>query len=91
MYFSTVIADLWGSKFNFLCYAGKRCTLVGLMAVNPEKYALALMEALFTDEEIASSCYCVTKRSKKTPLPMEGGKGYFKVHIVTLLHCISLT
>ena len=42
-----------------------------LMAVNPEKYALALMEALFTDEEIASSCYCVMKRSKKTPLPME--------------------
>ena len=79
MYFPTVMADLWGEifLFSFLCSAGKWCTLVHLMAVNPEKYALALMDALFTDEEIASSCYCVTKRSKKTPLPLEK-KGILK-------------
>ena len=43
------------------------------MEINPEKYALALMEALFTGKEKkASSCYCVlTKRSKKNALPVE--------------------
>ena len=58
MNFPTVMADLWLSIFllNFLYYAGRRCRLVRLMAVNPEKDALALMEALFTDQEIASSC-----------------------------------
>ena len=73
MYLPTVIADLWGSMFllSFLLSAGKWCTLVHLMAVNPEKYALPLMGALFTDEERASSCSCVMKRSKKTPFPME--------------------
>ena len=45
---------------------------VHLMAVNPEKYALALMKVLFTGKTIALSCYCVMiKRSKKTNLPME--------------------
>ena len=80
MYLPTVMADLWGGGaiflINFVYYAVKWCTLVCLMAVNPEKYALALMEALFTGEGIASSCYCVMKRSKKTPLPMEGAALY---------------
>ena len=91
MYFPTVIADLWVSIFllNFLCYAGKwyTCSFNGS---HPEKYASALKESLFTDEEIASSCYCVMKWSTKTPLPMEK-KGVFKMHVVTLLHYKSLT
>ena len=42
--------------------------LLLLRAVNPEKYALALMDALFADEEMASSCYAESKRSTKPPL-----------------------
>ena len=49
---------------------------------------MGLMEALFTDKEIASSCYCVTKRNKKTPLPMEK-KGILKCICVTPALCIT--
>ena len=69
----TVIADSWVviTLAYILCHA-RKCILVHLMAVNPEKYALALMEALFIVKKIASSYYCVTmKQSKKNPLPME--------------------
>ena len=39
MYFPTVIAGLWEAIFllTFLCYEGKWCTLVRLMAANPER------------------------------------------------------
>ncbi len=37
----------------------------------PDKYALALLDALFSKDELASSCYATTKRSKKPPLPSE--------------------
>ncbi len=36
-----------------------------------DKYALALLDALFSEEELASSCYATTKRSRKKPLPSE--------------------
>ena len=39
--------------------------------MNPEKYALALLSALFSDEELATSCYAETSRSKKPALPQE--------------------
>ena len=70
---------LLGGQYSYLhFYVMHKCTLVHLISVNPEKYALALMKALFTDKKIASSCYCVMmKRSKKTTLPMEK-KGIFK-------------
>ena len=42
--------------------------LLSLRAVNPEKYALALMDALFSDEDMGGSCYAVSKRSTKPPL-----------------------
>ena len=45
--------------------------LLKLRVSNCEKYALLLMDALFTDEEMASSCYIETQRSKKSPLPKE--------------------
>ena len=45
--------------------------LLALRAVNPEKYALSLMDALFSDEEMASSCFAKSKRSTKPPLPHE--------------------
>lgn len=43
--------------------------LLGLRAVNPDKYALALMDALFDDETMASCCFQTTNRSTKPPLP----------------------
>ena len=49
----------------------KGVNLLGIRASSADKYALALMDALFTDEEMAKSCYMLTKRSKKPPLPTE--------------------
>jgi len=43
--------------------------LLAFRAVNPEKYALSEMDALFTDEEMANSCFATSKRSTKPPLP----------------------
>ena len=45
--------------------------LLAIKAAEPEKYALSLMEALFTDSELAISCYSSTTRSTKTPLSKE--------------------
>lgn len=37
-------------------------------APDPGKYALNLMDVLFTDEEMRSSCFISLKRTKKTGL-----------------------
>jgi len=42
---------------------------LSLRALNPEKYALSLMDALFGDEEMAGSCFSESNRSSKPPLP----------------------
>ena len=49
----------------------KGVDLLKFRMTNCEKYALALMDALFTEEEMAVSCYSATPRSKKPPLPQE--------------------
>lgn len=45
--------------------------LLSLRAVNPGKYALAVLTALFTDEEMGKSCYAESSRSTKPPLPAD--------------------
>ncbi len=42
--------------------------LLALRAVDEEKYALHLMDVLFTEEEMAQSCYISSQRSKKKGL-----------------------
>ena len=42
--------------------------LLQLRAVNPEMYALALMDALFSDEDMAQCCFIPSKKSVKAPL-----------------------
>ncbi len=42
--------------------------LLLLRATSPEKYALALMDSLFTEEELSQSCFMASKRSTKPPL-----------------------
>ena len=44
--------------------------MLQISAVNPQKYALALMDALFT-EEMSESCFKESKRSTKPPLDKE--------------------
>jgi len=39
----------------------KGVNLLGIRASNGDEYALALMDALFTDEEMAKSCHMLTK------------------------------
>ena len=43
--------------------------LLELRAVNPIKYSLALMAALFVDTEMASCCFTRGKKSTKPALP----------------------
>lgn len=45
--------------------------LLNLRAPTPSKYALQLMDILFTDEEMSSSIYEVSKRSSKPGLDAE--------------------
>ena len=45
--------------------------LLKLRAVDPEKYSLQLMDFLFTDQEMASSCYVASQRTKKPGLDAE--------------------
>ena len=48
--------------------------LLGIRAQDPPKYALALMDAIFTDEEMGSCCFSAGKRSTEEPLPGDGVK-----------------
>ena len=60
MHFPTVMADSWVVTIHNLSMFCREMVYTYLSDGNQsEKYALALMEALFTDEEIAPSCYCV--------------------------------
>ena len=59
------------STSNFLFLKENGVDLLAIKAAEADKYALALMEALFTDEELAQSCYSSTSRSTKTPLPKD--------------------
>lgn len=45
--------------------------LLTIRAMNPIKYALALMDALFSDEEMASHCFSCGARGTKPKLPQE--------------------
>ena len=42
----------------------KGVNLLTLRVQDPDKYALVLMDALFTDNQMATSCLTATKRSK---------------------------
>ena len=57
---------------------------MNLLSIRSAKYALALMDALFSDEEMGCKCFTCTSRSHKTPLPMDQVKlieGMFNVYI----------
>ncbi len=45
--------------------------LMSISAINPVKYALSLMDALFSDEEMGAKCFSGTSRSNKEALPKE--------------------
>ena len=45
--------------------------MLSLRATAQDKYALAILPALFTDEEMGQSCYATSSRSTKPPLPAE--------------------
>ena len=45
--------------------------LLAFKVAEADKYTLMLMDALFTEEELAGSCYQTTKRSTKPPLLKE--------------------
>ncbi len=47
--------------------------LLAIRSINPSKYALSLMDSLFTDEEMSTKCFAVSSRSNKPPLPKDGG------------------
>ena len=43
--------------------------LLSIKSAEPDKYALILMEASFTDEGMSGSCHSKTKTSTKPTLP----------------------
>ncbi len=60
-----------GNLFNLYSaplYWENGVNLLTIRAEDPYKYALHLMDILFTDEEMASSCYVSSKRTKKPGL-----------------------
>eukprot|EP00731_Ephydatia_muelleri_P037545 Em0502g2a len=57
--------------------------LLSIKAVDPSKYALNLMSALFTDEELGSSCYKKRPESKSEKLPFSPSR------IALLEECIE--
>ena len=44
---------------------------MSIRAINPGKYALSLMDALFSNEEMRAKCFSGTSRSNKEALPKE--------------------
>ena len=64
--------------FNYLTV-----DLLATKASEADKYALALMEALFTDEELAQSCYSSKSRSTKTPLPKDKLEIFYEAKVST--------
>ena len=54
-----------------ICMQDKGVRLLGIRAHDPAKYALALMDAIFSDEEMGTCCFVATKRSTKPPLSVE--------------------
>lgn len=52
---------------EFVLHEGQN--LLSIRSADPAKYALALMVALFEDEEMASCCFAPSKRSTKPGLP----------------------
>ena len=73
------------ASFSFLLQ-DNGVDLLGIRSPNPPKYTLALMETLYSDEEMASKCYIVlSKKSTKSPLSSEKKKlieGKNKIHIL---------
>eukprot|EP00731_Ephydatia_muelleri_P019477 Em0012g302a len=57
--------------------------LLSIKAVDPSKYALNLMSALFTDEELGSSCYKKRPESKSEKPPLSPSR------IALLEECIE--
>ncbi len=45
--------------------------LLVIRAMNAQKYALSLMDAIFSDEEMSKSCFSCGKRGTKPQLPQE--------------------
>ena len=59
--------------------------------IHPCKYVLALMDVLFSKEEMAKCCFVCTNKSKKPPLPLEKIKLiegiYLRISICCSLNC----
>ncbi len=61
--------------FTLFIFQDNGVDLLGIRSPNPPKYTLALMDALFTDEEMATKCYIVlSKKGTKSPLSSEKKK-----------------
>lgn len=63
---------LYHDNYLNVFWQEKGVDLIKIHANQPDKYALALCDALFEDSELAESCYKSTKRSTKPPLTQNG-------------------
>ena len=63
-----------GSCFFSFLLQDNGVDLLGICSLNPPKYTLALMDALFSIEKMATKCYIVLSKSTKSPLLSENKK-----------------
>ena len=84
-------------RFDMLMFLQERgVDLLSIRGTDPSKYAIQLMDILFTDQEMASSCYVAsTKKTKKPGLDpvrvtlLEGNCYHSYQAICTVTHFIS--
>ena len=63
--------------------------LLAIRAMNPSKYALSLMDAIFSDDEMCVSCFSCGKRGTKPELPQEKVK-LIEGIIIIIIHSYKL-
>ncbi len=64
-----MLVALSESFHNDFVFQESGINLLSLRAPSAEKYALAMMDALFRDEQMCGCCFMSTVRSTKPPLP----------------------
>ena len=69
---SSTLVYLYHDNYLNVFWKEKGVDLIKIHAYQPDKYALALCDALFEDSELAESCYKSTRRSTKPPLDPKG-------------------
>ena len=56
---------------HIISFQDKGVSLLSIRAMDVPKYALALMDAIFSDDEMATCCFSRGKKTTKSQLPRD--------------------